>query len=255
VFQETDPLSFQQTDEHFGITQIPGVLRLRNDFNAYAIDSNEELGIYPTKLHLSKLEGKRKNMYDYLASAQQTKYAVTPLHTSNEFKLFHQALVAGGKFAISKGAPNFDHMATWWSAQADGKTIFYKLREHLANYYKIWSETRKATESMVASLPQRQKNHNRLHSAGHIAHVLPAAPHDQPGVTNPTPAVATEMPLSNETETPPSNDMLHISPEPLKAHSGCDQASNSVPGPSGSLGGEGQYWQVRVLNFFICVII
>jgi hypothetical protein len=36
---------------------------------------------------------------------------------------------------------------------------------------------------MVASIPQRKKNARRIQSSQHISHVLPAAPHDQPGVS------------------------------------------------------------------------
>jgi hypothetical protein len=85
-------------------------------------------------------------------------------------------------WAAPTGLPDFDHMAAWWSSKADGKTIFYKLREHLATYYKTWSETQKQTESMVASLPQWEKNETRIRFIGHISHVLPAALHNQPGV-------------------------------------------------------------------------
>jgi hypothetical protein len=118
-------------------------------------------GIYPTKLLFSQLQGKQKNIYEYLASAQQTKYAVIPLHTEDGFNLFHEAVKVGGIWAAPTGLPNFDNMATWWSSKANGKTIFYKLREHLATYYKIWSDKRKQNEAMVASLPVRKKNDSR----------------------------------------------------------------------------------------------
>ena len=246
ALQDTDPLSFQQTDEQFGITQIPGVLRLQNDFNAFPIDA-EEPGVYPAKLHLSKLQGKRKSMYEYLATAQQTKYAVTPVHTNDEFKLFHQSLVVGGKYASSKGSSNFDQMAAWWSTQANGKTVFYKPRKHLANYFKIWSDNRKAKESMVASLPVHERNHNRLCSTGHIAHVLPAAQWNQPGVlasaSDAETDVASSMPApSTENITSvvstPSNaqtqqwqQMFHFS-EPLGTDSMFIQTGNFAPGSS-----------------------
>lgn len=247
ALQDTDPLSFQRTEEQFGITQIPGVLRLQNDFNGFPIDVEEPTSVYPAKLHLSRLQGNRKSMYEYLAIAQKTKYAVTPVHTDDEFKLFHQSLIVGGKFASSKGSPNFDQMAAWWSTQANGKTIFYKLREHLANYYKIWTDNRKAKESMVASLPVRQRNHNRLHSTGHIAHVLPAAPRNQPGIlasgsdveidtasTNvpaPMENLTSVVPRPSNVQTQLWQQMFHFS-EPLETGSIFNQTGNSAPGPS-----------------------
>jgi hypothetical protein len=51
------------------------------------VDAHEDLGIYPTKLLFSQLQGKQKNIYEYLPNAQQTKYAVIPLHTEDEYNL------------------------------------------------------------------------------------------------------------------------------------------------------------------------
>jgi hypothetical protein len=39
-------------------------------------------------------------------------------------------------WAAPIGLPDFDCMAAWYSLKADSKTIFYKLREHLATHYK-----------------------------------------------------------------------------------------------------------------------
>lgn len=194
ILKDSDPLSFTRTDEQFGITRIPEIIHLQNDFNSRLIDPNQERQVYPSRLHLSKLVGKRKSVYDYLANAQGTRYAVTPLHTDEEFTLFHTAVKVGGNFSPLSSQPNFDLMASWWSTKANGTTIFYKLREHLANYYKTWLQTRKETESIVASRPQRKKNESRIKSAAHISHVLPAAPRDQPGVlTSDLPIVEPEI--------------------------------------------------------------
>ena len=200
ALQDTDPLSFQCSDEQFGITRIPGILRIKNDYNSYAVEGHEAFSIYPTQLLLSWLQGKQKNVYEYFAYAQHTKYAVVPLHTEDEYKLFHRSVMVGGMWSAPTGLPDFDRMAAWWSSQADGKTIFYKLREHLVTHYKIWLETRKQNESMVASLPQRKKNNRTLQSAGHISHVLPAAPYNQPGVlvTSSLPDVEPDMEMAVE---------------------------------------------------------
>ena len=213
ALQDTDPLSFCKTEEQFGITQIPGVLWLQNDFNAYPVDVNKTAEVYPIKLHLSKLQGARRSMYEYLANAQNTKYAVVPLHTEEEFKLFHQSVSVGGQWSVSKGMPNFDLMARWWSSQANGKTIFYKVREHLSNYYKTWLQACKATESTVASLSQRRKNYNRIHSAGHHSHVLPAAPCSCPGVLMDVPDsnIGTAMEMVLEAESSHDVEMINQS--------------------------------------------
>jgi hypothetical protein len=38
------------------------------------------------------------------------KYAVVPLHTEDEFNLFHSAVSPGGQYASAYGLPNFDQM-------------------------------------------------------------------------------------------------------------------------------------------------
>ncbi|KAJ7452541.1 hypothetical protein FB451DRAFT_1185642 [Mycena latifolia] len=65
-------------------------------------------------------------------------------------------------------------MAGWWSEQSNGKTIFYKLPEHLAAQYKVWKSRQTQRETMVAPRTQRQPNERRIRSSEHIAQVLPA---------------------------------------------------------------------------------
>jgi len=99
--------------------------------------------IYPTKLHLSKLKGKCNDVYSYLATAQHTKFTVTPLHTKEEFLLYNNTVSHGGEpWCLQAGKPTFHKMATWWSSKANGKTIFYKLPEHFAIYHKKWVDKR-----------------------------------------------------------------------------------------------------------------
>jgi hypothetical protein len=87
---------------------------------------------------LSKLVGRQKSVYEYLANAQGTQYAVTPVHTDDEFNHLHSLVGVGGKYAPSSGGlPHFDQMAAEWSLKANVTTIFYKLCEHLANYYSL----------------------------------------------------------------------------------------------------------------------
>ena len=124
------------------------------------VSQDSMLSVYPSGLHLSKLKAKQKDVYAYLANAQHTKFAVTPIHTAEEFKLFHQSVSVGGEFSVPNSKPNFDLMAAWWSSKADRITIFYKLHEHLANHYKTWLEQRKEIESMIVIQPQWQRNEN-----------------------------------------------------------------------------------------------
>jgi hypothetical protein len=153
VIQDTSPLSFVRTHKQFGITGIPLAMRAKHDFLGQVIDPTEMQvsNVYPDRLHLSSLRAKRDNIYTYLAYAQQTRFAVTPVHTQSESDLFSTAMSPGGDFFAVLGKPNFDWMATWWSSQADGKTIFYKLKEHLESHHKVWEGIRKGQESLVTS--------------------------------------------------------------------------------------------------------
>ena len=174
LLQDTDPLDFAPTTERFGIAAIPPMTRIANEFFAHP-NTNVQIDFASNRLWLSKLIGKRKDNYAFLALAQQTKYAVIPLHTEDEFNLFHNAVSPGGEYASANGLPNFDQMVRWWSEKANGKTIFYKLREHLAVHYKTWSGHRHEKQTMLASQPQRQSHEKRVRSTAYVSRVLPAA--------------------------------------------------------------------------------
>ena len=182
-FSKTDPLDFAPTRERFGIASIPPITRIANEFFAHS-NTGPQVDFSSNKIWLSKLISKQKDNYAFLAFAQQTKYAVIPLHTEDEFNLFHSAVSPGGEYASAHGLPNFDQMVRWWSEKADGKTIFYKLREHLAAYYKTWSQRRQEKQTMLTSQPQRQPHEKRIRSATYVSHVLPAAKRHQPGIIN-----------------------------------------------------------------------
>jgi len=191
VLQETDALDFNQTVEQFGITRIPDQIRLDNNFcGAPIVDpitkaqdfSMLAAHVYPMKLHLSYLSGSRKDVYSYLAAAQSTKYAVVPIHTEEEKRLFCIAIGPGGPWAAARGQPKFDEMVAWWSDKADGKTIFYKLYEHLVTHYKIHKDYEEQRNTLVSSRDQRHANETRIRSSTHVAEVLAPADRIQPGV-------------------------------------------------------------------------
>jgi len=183
-----NPFAFPPTREQFGITCIPGINRLEFDFSGPAPILAEDaslsiMNVYPSTLHLSKLKGKCNDVYSYLAAAQHTKFAVTPLHTKEEYALYTEVVARGGEqWCPQSGKPAFHKFATWWSSQANGKNIFYKLPEHLSAHHKQWVESRNKSQALIASEPQRLQHTQHLCSAHHTATVLPPAGHLQPGV-------------------------------------------------------------------------
>ena len=183
-----DPFAFPPTREQFGITCIPGINRLEFDFSGPAPILAEDaslniMNVYPSTLHLSKLKGKRNDVYSYLAAAQHTKFAVTPLHTKEEYALYTKVVARGGEqWCPQSGKPVFHKLATWWSSQANGINIFYKLPEHLSAHHKQWVESRNKSQALIASEQQRLQHTQHLRSAHHIATLLPPAGRLQPGV-------------------------------------------------------------------------
>jgi hypothetical protein len=220
-----DPFSFPATREQFGITCIPGINRLEFDFSGPAPILAEDaslsiMNVYPSTLHLSKLKGKCNNVYSYLAAAQHTKFAVTPLHTKEEYALYTEVVAWGGEqWCPQSGKPVFHKFATWWSSQANGINIFYKLPEHLSAHHKQWVESRNKSQALISSEPQRLQHMQRLRSAHHTATVLPPAGRLQPGVMQDL--AQTSLP-ANQTMQPPSTltvagDQFNV--PPLLPHS------------------------------------
>ena len=117
--------------------------------------------VYATKLHLSRLRGESKDTYTFLARAQGTKFAVTPVHSKGEFDLFAKAILPGGEWC-TQNKPQFEQMACWWSAHVDGKSVFYKLPVDLSTYYTKFSEKRQTRQTMIESQPQHQCNQMRI---------------------------------------------------------------------------------------------
>src|SRR5437016_2595933 len=75
-------------------------------------------------------------------------------------------------------------MAQWWSHEANGTILFYKLQEHLYTYYKTWTEHQQSKCTLIASEIQQQPNTRRITLKHHIATVLGAASRQNPGVQN-----------------------------------------------------------------------
>jgi len=116
---------YEQTAEKFLITPMS---------EPQAID----LGIsaYESKSRSEKLECK----HDNVAELQNTKFAVVPVHNSEEIRLFKELV----KNVLP--IPNSGRLSVWrdlvlqWNLKADGKTIFYKSVEYLDSYSRKWSK-------------------------------------------------------------------------------------------------------------------
>ncbi|KAJ7478886.1 hypothetical protein B0H11DRAFT_1916569 [Mycena galericulata] len=134
-----------------------------------------------------------------LRKAQQTKFAVTPVHTQEEFDtLQHGCGQPGENFSLLKANQILIALQLGGPHMLMERTIFYKLKEHLESHQKIWQGLRKAQQSLVATREQRKPNRDRVRSVTHVSHVLPAASRKNPGVLpfipSPPAPVDTDLP-------------------------------------------------------------
>ena len=107
-----------------------------------------------------------------MAAAQRTKFAVVPMHTTQEFQLFNASVSLHGDWFSPAQDPDSTAMAAWWSGKANGKTISYKMHEHLENHYKKWTGKKRENENMMNSLNKRKKNQERTQAPSYVAEVL-----------------------------------------------------------------------------------
>ncbi|THU77319.1 hypothetical protein K435DRAFT_878010 [Dendrothele bispora CBS 962.96] len=176
---DTDPLSFATT-EKFGIAAIPIDLQRENNYFPNQTLPKKDVN----DLALSRLSGASRNVYPFLAQVQQTLYPVIPVHTKEECDLFQSAVKTGGKFSPRNGVPDFKSMTSWWTSQADGRKIFYKLFEHFETYYKTYKEYNNTKQSLVASQQQRKPHEDRIKSTLYVSQTLDAATRLHPGILN-----------------------------------------------------------------------
>ncbi|KAJ7664030.1 hypothetical protein DFH06DRAFT_1394036 [Mycena polygramma] len=160
---------FQPTQESFFISELPQ--QIRDSYNIPPRDS-PRINSSITPLPLVDLSGGRTCRYEFLAASQNTKFALTPIHTNEEYALYNSAARPGGQFGNSSGPPNFKEMAKWWSTRVNGKTIFYKLPEQLQAHHKVWSGVRDEMTTMHKTAPQRQEFTELIRSDVHTSVVL-----------------------------------------------------------------------------------
>ncbi|RDB18198.1 hypothetical protein Hypma_000504 [Hypsizygus marmoreus] len=125
-----------------------------NDFE----QSSETFGILPlsesmkTNLGMADFHHKfavqEKIRHFHLTAQQETRFAILPVHTPNERALFSLLVKDHEGHFAGRTQPNWVALSRSWSQYCDGHTIFYKLPEHLKNYYKAWKEFRNEDNSI-----------------------------------------------------------------------------------------------------------
>jgi hypothetical protein len=163
---------------------------------------------------------------------------VTPLHTKEEYALYTEVVAWGGEqWCPQSGKPVFHKFSTWWSSQANGINIFYKLPEHLSAHHKQWVESRNKSQALIATEPQRLQHTQCLCSAHHTATVLPPAGRLQPGAMQDLaqinlPVNQTTQPSSASTVAEDQFNVLLLSSHSVQEASMQREAQESIWVPS-----------------------
>jgi hypothetical protein len=123
----TNTSLFQDATSSAGIATISEEMKQK-----YGMDNFQEIEVATKRAKRAIV--KSPNGYVYVASKQQTKYAVVGVHTIEE-KILFSKLMADSK------RTNLKQMTLEFNKRADGKTIFYKLPDHLGSHLKAWRKS------------------------------------------------------------------------------------------------------------------
>ncbi|KAF7350312.1 hypothetical protein MVEN_01335500 [Mycena venus] len=158
---------FKPTEETFIISEL--AQKVRDEFDIPRHDQPSSIDDKIPRMPLVNLSGARTDRYGYMASAQDTKFALVPIHTNEEYRLFNKEV---HNFMNTDGQLDFKRMAKWWSTQANGKTIFFKIPEFLQSHFKTWTAVRSEITTLHATAEQRAKFMNIIRSDAHTSVVL-----------------------------------------------------------------------------------
>jgi hypothetical protein len=111
---------YERANESFGIIQ-------------FKPDFIKPLGMFE---YSDKYAREQQIRYRWVAEQQGTLVAVLPVHTREERDLFRLLVQSSPLFAnVTTRQPNWTSLAAIWASHANGKSIFYKVREHRASLF------------------------------------------------------------------------------------------------------------------------
>ncbi|KIO21104.1 hypothetical protein M407DRAFT_10559 [Tulasnella calospora MUT 4182] len=154
--------NYAHSEEYFGI--LPVTEPERYEMVPYAVEHSRD----------------QKPRHNYLAQLQRTLIAILPVSTESERSLFSPMCHTR---AVDGKEPDWAEFACLWSRHANGRTIFYKLPEHLSVYYKTWLERRNESNS-VSDIAQDFKHiksllHVHAEAAGQPVPIASALSHSE----------------------------------------------------------------------------
>ncbi|OBZ79508.1 hypothetical protein A0H81_01196 [Grifola frondosa] len=195
--QKTDSCSFstlrRTASHHFHSISVPAVGLMGTDMFTqlkcsasclYLTNIDQNIGMLVYHPQFAKEQEIR---YQYLAKQQGTRVAVLPVHTKAERALFWLLVAQSDGMSAGKWKPNWQAVSPRWVDHSDGKTIFYKLPEHLKSYWKTWGKNvnekssikiNQATYNEIETL-LTPKSSKRLGNARSIPVAQAKSVHDQ----------------------------------------------------------------------------
>jgi hypothetical protein len=94
---------------------------------------------------------------EFVARQQNLKFPAFPIHTREERGLFKKLMLNLRKAEPHVIRPNYFDMASTWNQlqEVDGKKVFYKLPDHLENYFDRFGKARRVELAKAQTVVQR----------------------------------------------------------------------------------------------------
>ncbi|EKM75414.1 hypothetical protein AGABI1DRAFT_64645 [Agaricus bisporus var. burnettii JB137-S8] len=123
----------------------------------------------------------REHKHWFMASMQNTRKAVLPVHTQAERDLFRSLMETEPSFSPRSGGPCWNDAVIKWNEYAE-KTdgVYYKLVEHLKVYSSKWNSLLHVKEALSLTSNARQPLTKLIHDpsrSSNVPPVLPTIPH------------------------------------------------------------------------------
>jgi hypothetical protein len=148
------------SENRLGYVEVPESVRVQFELGSYTPKSDQKISQMST--------------LDFVASRQNTKWAVLPIRTVQERKLVKRLIL---ETKTDKSALDYTRVALAFnrSGLVDGTQICFKIPENISSFYsKIWANARNRDEAIVAAGNRRNDLSQNL-----VRQILPP-----PGVVN-----------------------------------------------------------------------
>lgn len=140
-------MDYQSTGETFGIAKMSKDFLKQFQMEEASVDTSTVHDVVPSLP--TKINRKFENSYDYLAHAQGSRFAIVPVHTIQEKKLFKSLIDSNPSMSKAKALKDWEAFCSIWSSHCNGRTIYYKSPQHLQSYYNVLKDRNNYYNSIV----------------------------------------------------------------------------------------------------------